>query len=122
MKFFISIIFIAVFFTGCTFFGWYENGNPSVVMNTELDNWKRDSTSEKNKLNDWIHCGGATSGEVKFSPQNHKGIPTYDEAIKANSEYDSAQACMMKKGYIYTGKCRAQTKRRLACKSKSFFH
>ena len=99
------------------------NGDPFPEDSpSELSHWIREKTDESQRMKDWIACGGTSSGEVKFSQQNHKGIQSYDEAIKANSEYDAAQACMMKKGYIYTGKCRAQTKRRLACKSKSFFH
>ena len=123
-----KIIFRSVFLvlvlssSGCAFFGWSENGIRSSTPIIDRDEWTKPNLNEVQRKEDWISCGGNSAGYVKISPVNHKGGLTVEDGIQADKEYDAAQACMMKKGYHYTGSCRGEASRLLSCKGRSIFN
>ena len=107
---------------GCSLFGWSENGIRSSTPIVDRDEWIKENINEAQRQEDWLSCGGNSAGHVKISPLTHTGIPTYQEAIQADREYDAVQACMMKKGYKFIGSCRGPLGGRLACKGRSIFN
>ena len=124
MKYISRSVFLVLMLSssGCSLFGWYMNGDSSPTLTTEMEDWTKSNTDQAQRMKDWISCGGNSAGHVHFTPVTHDGPPTPGDYIQANKEYDAAQACMMKKGYHYTGSCRGQQGLRLACKGKSIFN
>ena len=112
---------LMLFLDGCSLFGWYINGDTSPTPTTEMEDWKKSDANQAQRMKDWISCGGNSAGWVKISPGTHKGSFTDEDHIRADKEYDAAQSCMMKKGYLFTGSCRGPLGRRLACKGRSIF-
>ena len=106
---------------GCSLFGWYMNGDPTPLP-PEIEDWKNSNPNQAQRMKDWISCGGNSAGHVHFTPQTHAGLPTIEEYAEADKQSDAAQACMIKKGYHYTGSCRGEASRRLACKGRSIFN
>ena len=118
---YILSLFFVFFLSGCSLFGWYMNGDPNPRLTTEMQDWTKSNINEEQRQKDWISCGGNSAGHVEFTQVTHKGSLTYEDGIRADKEYDAAQACMMKNGYHYTGKCRGPMSGRYACKSKKLF-
>ena len=122
MKFILLPMFLIMILSlgGCLLFGWHENGDPTPTL-PEIENWTKLNTDQVQRINDWISCGGNSLGYVKFS-RLKPGQSSYVYTNQTDKQSDAAQACMMKKGYHYTGSCRGEASRRLACKGKSIFN
>ena len=106
---------------GCSLFGWYMNGDPSPTLTTEMEDWENSNHDQSQRMKDWISCGGNSAGYFAFNDIK-EGQFRIDESIQADKAFDAGQACMMKKGYRYTGSCRGERSRRLACKGRSIFN
>ena len=107
---------------GCSLFGWYDQGDPHPYTKLDIDEWTKSNTDEVKRKEDWISCGGYSGGSVHLTPLKHNGLPTTEEYIQMDKEYDAVQACMMKKGYKFIGSCRGPLGRRLSCKGRSIFN
>ena len=106
--------------SGCSLFVWYMNGDPTPLL-ADIEYWSKPNTNEAERKEDWISCGGNSAGYFAFNGIKD-GQSRFEQSIQADKEYDVGQACMMKKGYRYTGSCRGELSRRLACKGKSIFN
>ena len=123
-----KIIFRQVFLvlvlssSGCSLFGWSENGMRRSKPIIDRDEWTKSNLNEKQRKEDWISCGGTSGGVVYFSPHKDKGIPTNEEYKAMDKQYNAIQACMMKKEYKFIGSCKGPLGRRLSCKGRSIFN
>ena len=54
-----------------------------------IDDWSKAGLVSKEKIQDWIECGGRRDGNYAAS----------------ESDFDQIQRCMLKKGYYYMGQC-----------------
>ena len=106
--------------SGCLLFGWYANGDPNRSTTTEMEDWTKSNIDQVQRKEDWISCGGTSAGWIKFSPVTHAGSLTAQDGIEDNKAIDNAQACMVSRGYHYTGKCRGERSRRFACRRTSW--
>ena len=110
--------------TGCTsFLGWdLEGHHDPHPLPPDIEEWTKSNTDAAQRKEDWISCGGNSAGYIKISPVTPTGGLTGEDHIRADKEYDAAQACMMKKGYKFIGSCRGPLSGRLSCKGKSIFN
>ena len=115
-------VFLLLTLTGCTLFGWYENGNPYPGYNVDdLSDWKSFRFSDDNhKKDDWISCGGTRGGMVKHS-DIRPGLSHSDRIIELEKENNAAQKCMANKGYKFIGDCRGPLGGSYACRNKRIF-
>ena len=122
MKIILLPVFLLLMLSlsGCSLFGWYMNGNPTPLL-ADIEYWSKPNTNEAERKEDWISCGGNSAGYFAFN-ETKEGQSRTDQMIQAAKEYDAGQACMMKKRYRYTGSCKGEASRRLACKGKSIFN
>ena len=123
MKIIVFPVFLMLVLSssGCSLLGWSENGMRISKPIIDRDEWTKPNLNEAQRKEDWISCGGNSVGHVKFSPPK-KGQSLYEESIQADKEYDTVQACMMKKGYKFIGSCRGPLSGRLSCKGRSIFN
>ena len=96
------------------------NGDTFAPHVIDRDEWTKPNLNEAQRKEDWISCGGNSAGYFAFN-DTKEGQSRIDQSIQADKEYDTGQACMMRKGYHYTGSCRGPLSGRLACKGKSIF-
>ena len=123
MKRILRPMFVLVMFSlsGCVFFGWSENGIRSSTTIIDRDEWTKPNLNEAQRKEDWISCGGNSAGYFAFNGIK-EGQSRFEQSIQADKEYNAGQACMMKKGYRYTGSCRGESSRLLSCNGKSIFN
>ena len=114
-------LMLMLFLGGCSFFGWYMNGDTHSNRIFDRDEWTKPNINDPQKKEDWISCGGNSAGIVAFSDKK-QGQSLTDYTIQAQRESDAAQACMMKKGYKFIGSCKGELSIRLACKGRSIFN
>ena len=93
----------------------------STPLLADIEYWSKPNTNEAQRKEDWVSCGGNSAGYFAFKDTKEVQSRT-DQMIQADKEYDAGQACMMKKGYRYTGSCRGPLSGRLSCKGKSIFN
>ena len=117
-----AILLLMLILNGCLLLGWHENGYPHKKRIIDIEEWTKQNTNEVQRKEDWISCGGYSGGSVHLTPLKHHGLPTTEEYIQMDKEYDAVQACMMKKGYKFIGSCRGPLSGRLSCKGKSIFN
>ena len=124
MKTILVTVFLVLIISasGCSLFGWSENGMRISKPIIDRDEWTKPDIDQTQRKQDWISCGGYSGGSVHFTPLKHEGLPTTDDNIQADKEYDAVQACMMKKGYKFIGSCKGPLSGRLSCKGRSIFN
>ena len=123
MKIILLPVFLVLMLSlsGCSLFGWYMNGSPHENRIIDRDEWTKPNLNEAQRKEDWISCGGNSAGYFAFNGIK-EGQSRFEQSIQADKEYDAGQACMIKKGYRYTGSCRGESSRLLSCKGKSIFN
>ena len=84
--------------------GYWMNGDPSVGRNILLpiDYWNNTEVTTKEKLQDWMTCGGRPDGN--YTPSKRLPEETDDFAASRRMYY-KIQRCMIKKSYHYLGQC-----------------
>lgn len=93
------------------------NGNPFYGREPYVpprDYWvKKEAVSPSQRSSDWIECGGDPQG----GGTAWKNLPDIQEerVLYRRNYFNEIQRCMLRKNYIYNGKCHADSTHYPAC-------
>ena len=118
IGFFLVVIIFTAILSGCGIGGWWMEGDPRlghVEYRPEIADWINSKKDFMARKKDWIICGGNERGGVELP---HPSGDHYKDSVRADHNYDEAQACMIGKGYRYIGSCKGPEGVHYACRHK----
>jgi len=112
----LSINLLFLFLSGCAGIGGYwMNGNPSVGENItpSRDFWFLSGASAQIRSKDWVECGGWPTGRYASSVvlPSESELSAKERSDIGKKKDEKTVACMLNKGYRYTGLCQIEKQR-----------
>jgi len=111
----LSINISVLFLSGCGIGGYWMNGDPSGGKNItpSRDLWLLSEGSAEMRSKDWIECGGWPTGRYASSVvlPSEKNLSSKELFELGKKKDEKTVACMLNKGYRYSGSCQTVTAR-----------